>query len=70
MSSLWIEADGPHCRVVNLAKLDTMYVSYRGPGNHAVIGTIGHTDIFLKQFPNERDAAHWTLAMKNQLASL
>lgn len=64
---MWIEADGPHKRLVNAAKLDTMYVTYKGSGNWSAIGTVGDRDIFLKMFKSETEASGWLSTIRAKL---
>lgn len=64
---MWIEAESSHGKIVDAAKLDTLYVVYKGQGNYAVVGTMGDRDILLKVLATAKDAAEWLLTMKAKL---
>lgn len=67
---MWIEAeDNPHSRVVDAEKLDTMYVSRKGYGSWAVVGTILDRDILLKGgFSCEADALAFLADLVSKLS--
>jgi len=67
MQNLWIEVDAPHCRIVNLARMDILYVSYRSASNWTVVGQLGHQDVHLRSYTCEADAKQWVLAMLHRL---
>lgn len=54
---MWIECEGATKRIVDLAKLDTIEVRYRGSCKHAIVGTIGDRDVHLFTKENAREAA-------------
>ena len=64
---MWIEAEHQHGRLVDAAKLDTIYIVYKGHASYAVVGTIGDRDIILKSLPNAAAASEYLAAMKAKL---
>lgn len=64
---MWIEAESPNGKLVDAAKLDTIYVVYKGQSHYAVVGSIGDRDITLKILATGKEAAEWLLAMKAKL---
>lgn len=64
---MWIETEGSHRMILDANKLDTIYVSYKGAGQYAVIGTIGSRDICIKVLGTEKDATDFLEALKGKL---
>lgn len=64
---MWIEADSQHGKYVDAAKLDTIYVTYKGTGHYAVVGSIGDRDILLKVCGSGKEAADFLLTIKARL---
>lgn len=64
---MWISAESSLGMIIDAAKLDTIYVKYKGNGNYAVVGTIGDRDLLLETLSNQKEAVEYLGTLKAKL---
>lgn len=63
-SENWVACDDRNFQVINLARADAVYVSYRGSGNYCIFASFGSRDVLIKHGLNsERDAEDYVRDM-------
>lgn len=69
-NAMWIKTEGQHAAYTDAAKLERLYVSYKGNGNYAIIGAIGSQDTLIKTCANAKEATDYLGDLVQQLGSL
>lgn len=68
--AMWIEIDGAHKAYCDVAKLDSIVITYVGVANYKVVGRIGDRDILLKcKLASQKEAEEWLDGLVRQLMS-
>jgi len=67
---MWIKIENAHIAYADASKFDTLYLSYKGNGQYAIVASIGPRDIHIATYTGEALASSHLQDIVAQLGTL